>query len=134
MSNKSEAINKLQTLLGLLICKTGKTISCKAEFIENYKTVIMERCISPEYICDNENDCHNGPKNISDEYGCPETMHDDYDPEKFFICEGGKDNRRLPKSHVCDFQVDCLFGEDEVNCSKYMLMIRKKVRVPMELL
>lgn len=117
-----KSINQFQNLLGYLKCLAGKTISCKSESMANHQTIIIERCIKPEFICDNVSDCHNGPKNISDEYGCPETMHDEMHNENYILCEGGTDLRRLPKSHVCDFQVDCLNGEDEADCGESFVL------------
>ena len=36
-----------------------------------------------------------------------------FDEFPFFNCSDG---RNIPKTYVCDFEFDCPFGEDEINC------------------
>lgn len=98
---------------GYRICKVGSTISCKS----TVSGMTIERCISPEYICDGYNDCLNGNNNLSDEYGCTYS-EDDKDEKQFVIC-GGLDRRKLPEPYICNFQVDCLNGEDELDCREF---------------
>ncbi|KAG7154444.1 G-protein coupled receptor GRL101-like 4, partial [Homarus americanus] len=47
------------------MCEVGSSLSCTVASQDRNH----DRCISPSYICDGRNDCHNGGY-LSDEYGC----------------------------------------------------------------
>ncbi|EEB11021.1 class A rhodopsin-like G-protein coupled receptor GPRgph, putative [Pediculus humanus corporis] len=101
---------------GYQMCRVGSTISCRTTI----SGVTIERCISHEYICDGFNDCLNGNNNLSDEYGCVsgvDVWKNILEPngEKFIFC-GGLDQRKLSHSFICNYQIDCLNGEDELDC------------------
>ncbi|KAL0278339.1 UNVERIFIED_CONTAM: hypothetical protein PYX00_000182 [Menopon gallinae] len=101
---------------GYRTCKVGATISCKS----TYKGALVERCISPKFICDGENDCHNGFSNMSDEYGCfPEELAEDEKSKEIALFHCGEpDKRQIPMTYRCDYHIDCLNGEDEENCDE----------------
>ncbi|XP_068222848.1 G-protein coupled receptor GRL101-like [Palaemon carinicauda] len=100
---------------GISRCSLGGSLTCMVGNQDRSR----DRCISPQFICDGHNDCHNG-QYMSDEYGCDVDenvcleLESSGDPE-WFRCEDG---RCLPTSLLCDFKSDCLNGEDEFDCAR----------------
>ncbi|XP_064080613.1 G-protein coupled receptor GRL101-like [Macrobrachium nipponense] len=98
---------------GISRCSLGGSLTCMVGNQDRSR----DRCISPQFICDGHNDCHNG-QYISDEYGCVAEhvclQSDSSSDPEWFRCDDG---RCLPSTLLCDFKSDCLNGEDEFNCS-----------------
>ncbi|RZF48230.1 hypothetical protein LSTR_LSTR006197 [Laodelphax striatellus] len=97
---------KLHQGTGAYECELGSTLGCSTPGSSHTKS----RCIAPQFLCDGVNDCHNGDF-YSDEFGCP--YNQKLDSDEVFQC---RDNRSLPKKLRCDFNVDCLNGDDEEDC------------------
>ncbi|XP_037781865.1 G-protein coupled receptor GRL101-like [Penaeus monodon] len=65
-SDEANCTSDLYAILGgVSRCEVGSTLSCMTANLDRSR----DRCISPEFICDGQNDCHNGDF-YSDEYGC----------------------------------------------------------------
>ncbi|XP_054287208.1 G-protein coupled receptor GRL101-like [Macrosteles quadrilineatus] len=109
---------------GVAVCELGVALGCFAPPLPQNAGKV--RCIQPQYLCDGSNDCHNG-NFLSDEFGCGK-----YDNRNFkslvkrteisnrvtevaanFRC---LDGRKMPVITRCDKKIDCLHGDDELNC------------------
>ncbi|CAL4068093.1 unnamed protein product [Meganyctiphanes norvegica] len=97
------------SIQGSTLCEVGSSLTCLTYNLDRSQ----DRCIAPQYICDQKNDCHNGDI-LNDEFGCvlsgvcPSTSH--------FSCSDG---RCMPNHLRCDHKPDCLSGDDEEHCSMY---------------
>ena len=57
----------MKLFAGTHLCNIGVTLNC----VEPNQNRDKDRCIHPEFICDQTNDCQNG-NYLSDEFGCRE--------------------------------------------------------------